>query len=269
MNAKAAQENFPVASRLLPKKLRAGMMAFYAFARGADDIADDPDMLPESKRRALATLEEALINGRQGYLPDWAVAFYALAQNDAMLKTNARDLLCAFRQDTVKTRYRNWDELLDYCKHSAAPVGRIVLLLAGETKANIQAADALCNCLQILNHVQDCARDFTFLDRVYLPMDWMEPLELSPESLHASRSSPAMRKLFDRMLKACADMLKQAEGLPATIGDRRLRMEVGLIYELACALREKLLREDPLKRHVKLSWHEKLRCLFRCLRYGL
>ena len=102
--------------------------------------------------------------------------------NDRGLSTrHAQDLLSAFRQDATKLRYANWEELIDYCSRSAMPVGRFVLDVHGEARETWPASDALCAALQVINHLQDCAKDYQSLDRVYIPLDSMSASGASVE----------------------------------------------------------------------------------------
>ncbi len=162
-------ENFPVASRIVASRHRAPILAFYRFARAADDAADHPTLDAQSKLSILSALEETLL-GRSDAAAD------ALPLRDQLRLRNlspqhALDLLKAFRQDVTKNRYNNWEELLDYCRYSAMPVGRFVLDVHGEPTTTWAHSDALCTVLQIINHLQDCGKDYRNIDRVYVPLD--------------------------------------------------------------------------------------------------
>ena len=107
-------------------------------------------------------------------LPDWAVPYHRSLVETGCGVQNGRDLLSAFIQDATKRRYADWDELMDYCRRSAASVGRVMMEIHGESgHADIEGSDALCNALQVLNHLQDCREDFLVLDRVYVPEPWL------------------------------------------------------------------------------------------------
>src|SRR4029077_11748259 len=111
------------------------------------------------------------------------------------------DLISAFKQDAVKPRYESWAELLDYCDRSAAPVGRYLLDLHGEDKSLYPFSDALCNALQVINHLQDCGKDYAEMDRVYLPLTWMRAENASVEHLARPSLSPGLRHVIDRALE--------------------------------------------------------------------
>ena len=165
----SGDENFPVGSFLLPRRLRPHVATYYAFARAIDDIADNPGATPEEKLARLDAMERALDGERTGAATEKATRLRASLIATSVDFAHARDLVSAFRQDAVKGRYASWDELMDYCNRSAAPVGRYLLALHGEDRAGFRQSDALCNALQVINHLQDCAADYRQLDRIYLP----------------------------------------------------------------------------------------------------
>lgn len=166
-------ENFPVASPLLPRSLRAPVRVIYAFARSADDIADEGDAEPGERVAALQAYVAELDRIDAGQAPQSAL-FSQLARTLAERRLSTgplRDLLSAFMQDVTRTRYETFDELLDYCARSANPVGRIMLGLFGEAHVNALArSDAICSALQIINFLQDVAIDWA-KGRVYLPQE--------------------------------------------------------------------------------------------------
>lgn len=245
----AGDENFPVASRLISPALRPTVMHFYAFARAADDIADNPDLDGAGKIARLDAMEAGL----DGPGPEKARALgHALAQA-RVPDRHARDLLAAFRQDAVKTRYADWDELADYCELSANPVGRFLMDLHGEDRALWPASDALCTVLQVLNHLQDCQADYRELDRVYLPLDHLRAEGLTSGVLDAGSSPPGLRRVLDRLLDRCETLLGTARGRPVRPRSRRLAAEMGVITRLAVRLTARLRRQDPLAARVALS----------------
>lgn len=242
-----ATENFPVALRFLAPERRAAVLAFYRQARAADDIADDSGLTSEEKIRRL----DAIAAG--------PIASPHLTQ-----------LLQAFRQDATKTRYRDWSELLLYCRFSAVPVGRFLLDLHGEGRDAQAPSDALCVALQVLNHLQDCGDDFRQLDRVYLPLAWIEAEGASLEELRDDRASPALRRVFDRTLERVTELLIQARPLGRRIADRRLRLQAEITVAVAGRLAANLRRRDPLAARVRLSKLDyALVCLTGCTRWLL
>ena len=247
----AGDENFPVGSILIARRLRPHVMRFYAFARAADDIADNPGLAPDEKVRRLDAFEGGLAAGATA--PESATRLRDSLAETGVTDAHARDLLAAFRQDATKLRYADWDELMDYCAVSAHPVGRYLLDLHGEDTATHGPGDALCAALQVLNHLQDCGEDRRDLDRVYLPGDWMAEAGVEMEALDVSAMSPGLRQVIDRCLDSCDRLLDCSEPLPGMIRARRLGAEVAVIQRLARRLAARLRREDPLAGRVEHS----------------
>lgn len=241
-------ENFPVASRLVRAELRPTILAFYRFARAADDIADHATAAADQKLAALDRLEAGL-HGADGAAAEAETLGAALRARD-LTDRHALDLLEAFRRDVVKQRYADWPELMDYCRYSAAPVGRFVLDLHGESQALWPLNDALCSALQIINHLQDCAKDYRALDRVYLPLDVLAAHGLGVEALADRQASPSLRRAIAGLAGRCGALLDQSRTFADCIADRRLALEVGVIQALAESLVRRLERRDPLSERV-------------------
>lgn len=237
-------ENFPVASMLIRADLRAPIMAFYRFARAADDIADNAQVPADVQLALLARMRAGLDGGdpESGVSESLASAMAARHIDPV----HAHELLDAFVRDVTKTRTDDWDDLIAYCRLSAMPVGRYVLDVHGESRDLWPASDALCAALQIINHLQDCADDYRDLDRVYIPLD--TGLELS--DLRAARASPALRAIIVGLARRTRGLLDQSAGFAARIRDRRLAAEVAVIQRLAVDLCGKLEQRDPLSERV-------------------
>jgi hydroxysqualene synthase len=254
----AAYENFPVGSWLLPAALRPHVAVFYAFARAIDDIADNAELAPNDKIARLDAFERGVL-GEAG--PDPVVG-PVVARAEAMRVSLAAtgisprhctDLIAAFKQDAVKARYADWDDLMGYCFKSAAPVGRYLLDLHGGSRHGYGPSDALCNALQVINHLQDCGDDYRTLDRVYLPAGWLRAEDAAVEDLGRTSLTPALRRVVDRCLDGVDALLTEARRLPAGLASRRLAMESAVILDIAVTLSGKLRREDPLAVRVALS----------------
>lgn len=249
----AATENFPVGSWLLPARLRPHVACFYAFARAIDDIADSSALSPQEKLHRLDGFAAAL-NGETED-SDYAKA-KALRLSLSQTNTTPQhglDLISAFKQDAVKNRYENWDELIDYCNRSAAPVGRYLLDLHGEEAANYRYSDALCNALQVINHLQDLGEDRRTLDRIYLPQDWMRAAGCENSALDAAQASIALRHVIDQCLEGCVTLMRDANTLAARLNSRRLAAESAAISAIARKLIVRLFADDPLAMRVKLG----------------
>ena len=259
-------ENFPVGSALIRRDLRQHVHAFYAFARNADDIADSPALAPDDKIRRLDVMEAVLLGRTEAGSPSALRLRHSLAQTHTT-PTHATELLIAFRQDAIKRRYASWDELRDYCRYSAMPVGRHVLDLHGESNDTWEPSDALCTALQVLNHLQDCARDFDALDRSYLPQDMLTAHDETVEAVQRPRESPELRAVFNTLLDRVDILNRTATDLPSRTRDRRLRLETAVIVELAHHLARRLRRNDPLAARVKLTKSDIGASLLRALRF--
>jgi phytoene synthase len=242
-------ENFPVASLVLSRAHREAVLAFYDFVRAADDIADAPDLSADDKIERLAVFEQALIAGSES-VPQAARLHRAEAAQGAGI-AEARQLLSAFRQDVTKSRYADWQELVGYCERSANPVGRFLLRLHGEDEAATAPADALCTALQILNHLQDLRSDREALDRIYLPVSWMRPLD-EARFLEPS-NGPARRAVLDAVLDRVDALIDMARILPQRVASRRLRMQCAMTIALADRLSARLRAEDPVLTRVEVS----------------
>ena len=247
----AGDENFPVGSFLIARHLRPHVMRYYAFARGTDDIADNPDLSPEEKIRRLDAFDAGLRPGAAG--PELSVRLRESLAETRVPVSVASDLLLAFRLDATKLRYADWDELLEYCRYSAHPVGRYLLHLHGEDPATLPLGDALCAALQVLNHLQDIRDDAVGLDRVYLPQDWLAAEGVAPGDLRAGAASAGLRRVIDRCLARTDRLLYVSAPLAGRIRSRRLGAEVAVIQRLARRLAARLRREDPLADRVKHS----------------
>lgn len=217
-------ENFPVASVLLPRRLHAPVTAIYAFARSADDIADEGDAMPETRLAGLAGYQRELDTIECGETPSDAL-FRRLAETArsyALPIQLFRDLLDAFSQDVVKTRYADFAEVLDYCRRSANPVGRLMLHLYDAVDArNLEQSDAICSSLQIINFWQDVAIDWR-KNRVYLPQEDLRNFGVSEAQIGAGMVDASWRALMrfevDRARAMMLDGAPLGSALPGRIG---------------------------------------------------
>jgi squalene synthase HpnC len=247
----AGDENFPVASRLVSRALRPHFLAYYAFARATDDIADAPHLSPADKRFRLTAFRDVL-EGRASGLRK-AEALRRSFQETGVPVSRGSDLITAFLQDADQSRYRTLDDLIGYCRNSADPVGRFLLDLHGEDPAHYPASDALCTALQILNHLQDMGDDRRNLDRVYLPTDWLEEAGEAEAALDAPRLSPGLKLVRNRLLDVVDRLLAQTGPLTTRLKSRHLAAESGTIVTLARRLSHRLRNSDPLATRVSLS----------------
>jgi squalene synthase HpnC len=244
-------ENFPVASILIAPKYRPPVMAFYKFVRAADDVADSATAAPEEKLALLEQMRASLV-GQSDAVPE-GVALRAVLAERSLSPVHALDLLEAFRRDCTRLRYRDWDELIDYCRYSAMPVGRFVLDVHGETQSLWPANDALCAALQVINHLQDCAKDYRELNRVYIPEPLLAAAGVGVEALGQDKANPALAGVISGLARRNAELLEASRPFARGIKDGRLALEVDLIQTLADDLNTLLMNRDPLSQAVHHS----------------
>ena len=245
--AHAHYENFPVASRLLPRRMRAPVAAIYVFARRADDLADEGDDPPTERLAALDSMEHALDRTLGGAPPDdplWTALGDAVARF-GLPDAPFRDLLSAFRQDVTRRRYERFDEVLAYCERSANPVGRLLLQLArAATPENLAAGDAVCTGLQLINFLQDLQQDFVERGRLYIPRQDLARHDVSEALLASGTADPRVHTLLAEQIERAAWWLQQGRDLPRRLPGR-FGVEIGLILRGGWRIVERLRHEKP------------------------
>ena len=253
------EENFPTASRLLAPALRPAVAAIYAFARIADDIADEGNLPPAERRKRLDAWEELLL--RCAREPVDHPVFLALGdtvRRFALPLEPLRDLLTAFRMDTEVQAYASEQELLFYCRHSAAPIGRLLLHLHGAARPDwIAASDALCTALQLTNFWQDFGEDIR-RGRCYLPASWLALGGLSPEQVLAGDWDEArLAPVWEKAFASTRALYEQASPLRHLV-PRRLRLQA--MASLAGGLRvlRRTERRTCSRKRPRLSRTDKL-----------
>ena len=244
-------ENFPVASFLIAPRYRAPVMAFYKFVRAADDVSDNASASPEEKLALLEEMRRSLV-GECDAISE-GVALRTVLWERKLSPVHALDLLEAFRRDCTKLRYRDWDDLIDYCRYSAMPVGRFVLDVHGESRELWPANDALCAALQVINHLQDCAKDYRELNRVYIPEPMLQAARVGVEALAQDKANPALAGVISALARKNAELLERSRPFSRGIKDGRLALEVDLIQTIADDLNRLLMNRDPLSQTVHHS----------------
>ncbi|MDB5733380.1 MAG: Squalene synthase HpnC [Alphaproteobacteria bacterium] len=244
-------ENFPVASLLIAPRHRPPVMAFYKFVRAADDVADSATATPDEKLALLEQMRASLM-GESNANPE-GVALRDILGERGLAPVHALDLLEAFRRDCTRLRYADWDDLIDYCRYSAMPVGRFVLDVHGESKDLWPANDALCAALQVINHLQDCAKDYREINRVYIPEPLLAAAGIGVEALGETRANPALAGVISSLARRNAALLETSRPFARGIRDSRLALEVDLIQTLADDLNTLLMTRDPLSQPVHHS----------------
>jgi hydroxysqualene synthase len=272
-------ENFPVASLLCPPRLRAPIRAIYAFARTADDIADEGDADAAQRLHELARFRAALQfccgASRSGaplpLTPPWAGIFSAVQQalQDHRLSPQfLHDLLDAFEQDVHNPPYATREALLDYCRRSANPIGRLLLQLYGiDDPTSQRQSDALCSALQLINFWQDLSVDVP-RGRVYLPHADLRRHGLEPTHTHAWRDDIAMRALVKDLVAWAARLLAEGAPLPLRVPGRA-GWELRLVAHGGWRILEKIVRMDgaSMARRPRLHLHDVWLLAWRSLRY--
>jgi len=261
-------ENFPV-GRFVPRDKRPYVHALYAFARAADDFADEP--IYEGLRREKLDQWEARLHGAyEGKAED--PIFIALAETVRRLdipKPLLLDLLSAFRQDTVKSRYETWDELLDYCRRSADPVGRLVLLVFGYRDPELPPlSDAICTGLQLANHWQDAAVDLR-KDRVYIPKELRDRFGVGEWDLNAGRVTDGFRALMVELLARTRALFAKGRPLCDRVG-RDLRFELRLTWLGGVSILDRIeaVGFDVFRRRPRHGTLDKLSLAWRAWRWA-
>lgn len=246
--ARSHYENFPVASRLLPTNLRDPVSAIYAFARIADDIADEGDDSPEQRLAALKAHGQKLdraLSGEQGLEPVFVAAADSILRHK-LDKQLFHDLLTAFSMDINKLRYANFSELLNYCRYSANPVGRLLIQLAGKDNTiNQQYSDAVCTALQLINFHQDIAQDLLENNRIYLAQDEMQAAGISEQQLREHTNSPELLAFMHRQYLRADKMLLSGYPLVNCLGGK-LGLELRATILSAHRVAGKLMRQKDI-----------------------
>jgi squalene synthase HpnC len=238
-------ENFPVASVILPARLRAPVVDLYRFCREADDIADEGNDPPDVRQAALDARRDDLDRIERGEAPRLPhyVPVSHLIKDHGLPVQPFRDLLSAFRQDTHKTRYADFGELMDYCRRSANPVGRLVLTLHGSaTPRNLALSDGICSSLQIINFLQDVAVDWA-KGRVYLPQDELVRFGVTESAIASGQAGAGWSRLMRFQVDRARRILRGGAPLARTLGGR-LGMELRLVVMGGDRILEKIVQAD-------------------------
>jgi phytoene synthase len=271
--ARSHYENFPVGSALAPARLRNHFYSIYAFARTADDFADEAYNEEHSEQERLGLLDEwrqmlrAAYSGRATH-----PVFVALAETSARFELPIslfEDLLSAFAQDVTVRRYQSFDQLLDYCRRSANPIGRLILLLFGYRDQQLHTwSDDICTALQLANHWQDVRVDLE-KDRVYLPLEDMARFEVSEEELRSSRAGEAFQRLMKLEVDRAREFFATGKPLCTSVGGR-LGLELRAVWLGGIRIVERIEQNgyDVFARRPVITSSDKLKLLWLAARKG-
>jgi squalene synthase HpnC len=212
--AREHYENFPVISFLVKKELRKDIAIIYWFARTTDDLADDPNLPDKDKIINLTRFEERLTSLLKGnFENDYEAALYNTIKVKQLTHSLFYDLLTAFKQDLVKKRYQSFDEILNYCKYSANPIGRIILELNNikDNKA-FYYSDKICTALQLINFYQDVQIDYN-LNRIYFPLDEMSNFAVTENMFELNKINHNLEKLVKYNVERAGKILEEGQKL--------------------------------------------------------
>ncbi len=263
-------ENFPVASFLINFEIKKFIRIFYFFARTADDIADHEKLKPAEKLKLLDFFDDSIKKEEKTDL----IVINNLVRSFKKIgfaKEYSRDLLKAFKLDAKKKRYKNWAELIYYCKYSANPVGRFFVDLCYQKKKKklinrkkiLSASDNLCTSLQIINHLQDCKDDFKKNNRIYLPNSLFKKYSIDISSLNQKKSSEKFSMLKDEIISNTEFLLNNSKDGLKMIDIWKLKKETLIIFNIAKRLCFLLKNNDPLEKKIKLSRIDLIFCFIK------
>lgn len=252
---KSHYENFPVASKLLPKPMRKHVAAVYAFSRYADDLADEGNMQADIRLTKLEMLETQIERTLRGE-PSGEKHIVALC-NTIKEKTlsiqHFKDLISAFSQDVTVNRYKTFEDVLDYCQRSAAPVGRIMLHLSNNaTEENLAYSDKVCSALQLINFYQDIEQDIKENGRIYIPTEEMSVYEVTPEHLINTQHPPLMQALMQFQYHRAEQLLIEGSPLGQNLKGR-VGAEIRAIINGGLKICEKLKAQSDVYSRPRLS----------------
>lgn len=260
-------ENFPVASRFIPRDKRKHVAAVYAFARTADDFADEPGLTQENRLQEIQDWETRLSECYRGTASH--PVFVALGNTVSQFQIPQQlfqNLLAAFRSDVTVRRYESFEDVLAYCRNSANPVGRLVLLLFGYKGEEMMGwSDKICTALQLTNFWQDLSIDLD-KDRIYIPLEDLRRFNIEILQLQGRQFSPSFRNLMDFEVQRTQNLFEQGKPLLAHVG-RDLSLEMKLTWHGGTHILKKIHRldYDVLHHRPTLSFFDKISLLFRAL----
>ena len=262
-------ENFPVASWFLPRRMRLPIAAIYAFARRADDFADEGDVSDEQRLEHLNQLAQQIesVYKKDSSTDPVMIALADCVQRFELPKELFLDLIDAFKQDVTQKRYNDFGELMQYCRRSANPVGRLMLYLYGQTdRTSLGQSDAVCTALQLINFYQDLAQDYTEMDRIYIPQDEIRASFVNETYFKNQRTDGPMILLMRKQYERAHKLLQSGAPLGKSLKGR-FGFEIRLIIAGGSRILLKLDKQtDDLFSRPRLDFHDWLWIFWRALR---
>lgn len=256
-------EKFPMASFLVSGARRPHLVAFFNFARELDDLSDNTDLMPQDKISKLNLMEQALKGEVNDPSQDTCLRMAASLKVTGVNMKHCLDMINATKQGVEAQEFANWDELLNYCSASVSPIGRYLLDLYGENEKAYPLADALCNALQIINHIQDCRVDYINLDKVNIPKDILSENNVPLSDFEKDQCTDELRQALNQCLEKVSNLLEQASTLPEEISSKSLAVETAVILRVAKKLTKGLRKKDPLNGPIMLNRFQYISAGFR------
>ena len=248
-------ENFPV-GMLINSNLKPLVKAYYKAARLADNIADDPLLDCEQKLAKLKDIREAFMAPNAGNNLIVIRKLGRLFMKENLDASLFLDLLTAFERDASGQVIHIWEELIDYCRFSAAPVGRFMLAINNENPSAYLPAENLCILLQLVDHLSDMKDDLSLLKRVYIPQDILTKYNLRASDLGLSYSKSEVKEMISELIEKLDAMQADVKVLPRLVKSFRLRLEIGVILSLTNYMIQRYKKVDILQKLPKLTvWH--------------
>jgi hydroxysqualene synthase len=261
-------ENFPVASFILPAKIRTAVTVVYVFARRADDLADEGNASNDERIRQLEQMEHELQQTIDGNLPD---DYLYLALADVIKRfqiptTLFTDLISAFKQDVIKKRYQDFGELMDYCRRSANPVGRLMLHLFEQADdKNLALSDGICSALQLINFYQDLSQDYDEMQRIYIPAEDMQKYGVTEQHFASMTSDNNMRRLMQYEYERAEKLLRAGGWLGKRLHGRA-GFEIRLIIAAGTRVLNKLKQQDDIFSRPRLKVKDYIWVIWKAIR---
>ncbi len=247
---------FPFSPTLLAEELRQPASDFLAFIRRMEEISHHPNLPREEKRQQLRLLRLTLQEHNTELLPEWALGYHILLEQRRLSPQHGEQLWQAAWQSTEKDSYLTLEEVINYVRMAAAPIGRGFLEIARETDADRAATDGLSCALQLIQLLQNVRSDYLLHQRVYLPKHWLEEAGISDKVLSKKETGPRLRGIFNQWIDEIDSQLQKANALPATLKNRKLKAEVKRVLAMSHEFARLLRKSDPMMGRIRLSTAE-------------
>jgi phytoene/squalene synthetase len=222
-----------------------------------EEICSHSALQREEKRQQLRVLRMTIQERNTELMPDWAIGYHIMLEQKRLSPLHGEHLWEAAWQDTEKDKYLTMEEVLNYARMAAAPVGRAVMEIAGEKEVDRAALDSFCMALLLIDHLQNARGDYLLRNRTYLPQHWLEEAGISDKVLTKKETGPRLRKVFNDWLEEVEKQLQRAHFLPVSLQNKKLKSELKFILATRRALVKKIAKTDPMTHKITLTpWEE-------------